>query len=198
MYDKLSYLINVKMKLLSLLISKIEVKIANTSQNRKRKYIQRRGGQIGAETILLSGADCFGSEPYLVNIGDKCLISSNVSFITHDGAVSVLNNLNLFEDRIDKMRAIKVGDNTFIGTGVVIMPGVTIGNNCVIGAGSVVTKSVPDFACVAGVPAKYICSIYEYADKNKQYFYPTFGMSYKDKKEYLLTHMSEFNISQKQ
>ena len=132
MYDKLSYLINVKMKLLSLLISKIEVKIANTSQNRKRKYIQRRGGQIGAETILLSGADCFGSEPYLVNIGDKCLISSNVSFITHDGAVSVLNNLNLFEDRIDKMRAIKVGDNTFIGHRVVIMPGVTIGNNCVI------------------------------------------------------------------
>lgn len=94
--------------------------------------------------------------------------------------------LNLFEDRIDKMRAIKVGDNTFIGTSVVIMPGVTIGNNCVIGAGSVVTKSVPDFACVAGVLAKYICSIYEYSDKNKQYFYPTFGMSYKDKKEYLL------------
>lgn len=54
--------------------------------------------------------------------------------------------LNLFEDRIDKMRAIKVGDNTFIGHRVVIMPGVTIGNNCVIGAGSVVTKSVPDFA----------------------------------------------------
>ena len=179
------------MKQLFSIFNSILYKLANTSQSRKRKYIINRGGQIGKDTIILSGANCFGTEPYLVSVGARCLISSNVSFITHDGSVSVLNNLNLYETKVDKMRPIKVGNNVFIGTRSVIMPGVKIGNNCIIGAGSIVTKDVPDFACVAGVPAKYICSIYEYAEKNRPFLYPTFGMDVNAKKEYLLNHMPE-------
>ena len=180
------------MNIFKLVINRLRVKLANTSQRRKQEYIRTLGGKIGSNTIILSGADCFGSEPYLVSIGDSCLVSSGVHFITHDGSVNVLNNLGLFEKKVDKMRPIRIGNNTFIGTGVFIMPGVTIGNNCIIGAGSVVTKSVPDDACVAGVPAKYLCNVYEYAEKNKDYFYPTYGMKGEDKKKYLLSHMSEF------
>jgi acetyltransferase-like isoleucine patch superfamily enzyme len=178
------------MKLISLLKKKISFAIANSSSNKRVDYIRKQGGKAGINTTILSGINCFGTEPYLVEVGDNCLISSNVSFITHDGSMNVLNNLGLFEKPMDKMRPIKVGDNCFIGTRVIIMPGVKIGNNCIVGAGSVVTKDVPDAMCVAGVPAKVICSIYEYADKNKQYFYPTYDMDAKSKKQYLLENIN--------
>lgn len=51
---------------------------------------------------------------------------------------------------------ISIGDNTWIGEGVIIMPGVTIGKGCVIGAHSVVSKSIPDYCVAVGSPAKAI------------------------------------------
>ena len=50
----------------------------------------------------------------------------------------------------------KIGDDVWIGTNVIILPGVNIGSHCIIGAGSGVTKDVPDYAIVGGVPAKII------------------------------------------
>jgi maltose O-acetyltransferase len=49
-----------------------------------------------------------------------------------------------------------IGDDVWIGDGVIVMPGITIGKGSIIGAGAVVTKDVPDYAVVAGVPAKVI------------------------------------------
>ena len=49
-----------------------------------------------------------------------------------------------------------IGDDVWIGTNVIILPGVNIGSHCIIGAGAVVTKDVPDYAVVGGVPAKVI------------------------------------------
>jgi maltose O-acetyltransferase len=51
---------------------------------------------------------------------------------------------------------IVVGDNTWIGTRVIVLPGRTIGKCAIIGAGAVVTKDVPDYAIVGGNPAKII------------------------------------------
>ena len=49
-----------------------------------------------------------------------------------------------------------IGDNSWIGEGVIIMPGVTIGKGCVIGAHSIVNKDVPDYSMAVGSPAKII------------------------------------------
>lgn len=49
-----------------------------------------------------------------------------------------------------------IGDNVWIGGGVIILPGVTIGNNVVIGAGSVVTKDIPDNKIAYGNPCRII------------------------------------------
>lgn len=51
---------------------------------------------------------------------------------------------------------VHIGDDVFIGAGVVVLPGITIGDHAVIGAGSVVNRDVPKWAMVAGVPAKII------------------------------------------
>ncbi|MDX2301940.1 MAG: acetyltransferase [Microscillaceae bacterium] len=49
---------------------------------------------------------------------------------------------------------VKVGEGSLIGAGAVILPGIKIGQWCVVGAGSVVTKDLPDFSTVVGIPAK--------------------------------------------
>ena len=51
---------------------------------------------------------------------------------------------------------IHIGDDVWIGARVIVLPGVSIGNHVIIGAGAVVTKDVPDYAIVGGVPAKVI------------------------------------------
>lgn len=51
---------------------------------------------------------------------------------------------------------VTIGDDAWIGTRVIILPGVSVGKGAIIGAGAVVTKDVPEYAVVAGVPAKVI------------------------------------------
>lgn len=53
-------------------------------------------------------------------------------------------------------KRVTVGNDVWIGTGVMVMGGVTIGDGAVVGAGAIVTKDVPPYAVVAGVPAKII------------------------------------------
>lgn len=86
--------------------------------------------------------------------------------MNHDGGASVAKRLNpeKYGD-ILKFGRITIGDNCFIGTGSIIVPGVTIGSNTFIGAGSVVTKDIPANSVAAGVPARVVKGIVEYAQK---------------------------------
>ncbi len=55
-----------------------------------------------------------------------------------------------------KVSKVAIGDDVWIGTRAIILPGVTIGKGVIIGAGAVVTKDVPDYAIVGGIPARVI------------------------------------------
>jgi acetyltransferase-like isoleucine patch superfamily enzyme len=101
----------------------------------------------------------FGSEPYLITIGDHVTITSGVSFVTHDGGVWVFREK--YPD-VDVIAPITIGNNVFIGIRSIIMPGVTIGDNCVIGAGSIVTRSIPSNYVAVGSPARCLKTIDEY------------------------------------
>jgi acetyltransferase-like isoleucine patch superfamily enzyme len=130
------------------------------ASDHQKAYVYARylGVKIGTNARI-TGNVTFGSEPYLIEIGDNVTITQEVKFNTHDGGVGVLRQkhpgLNVFG-------RIRIGNNVFIGAAAQIMLGVTVGNNVVIGAGSIVTKDVPDNVVVAGVPAKIIKSIDDY------------------------------------
>lgn len=125
----------------------------------------------------------FGSEPYLIKLGNYVRVASGVKFITHDGGMWVIRNLGINKNA-DKVAPIIVGNNVFIGMDAMIMPGVRIGNNVVIGSKSLVTKDIPDNSVVAGSPAKYICTIEEYYNKNLNRIFDTKNMSSIEKEKF--------------
>src|SRR5882762_1500974 len=88
-----------------------------------------------------------------INIGNDCLIASHVSInsVTHDPATLPYKNSIVTKE-------VNIGNNVWIGSHAVILPGIHIGDNAIIGAGAVVNKDVPANVTVAGVPAKIIKS----------------------------------------
>lgn len=146
-------------------------------------YLRKQGIVIGNDCEIYNDVS-FGSEPYLIEIGNHVRITQGCKFITHDGGVWVLRYKYNIND-IDLVNKIKVGNNVHIGMNSIIMPGVKIGNDVIIGCGAVVTKDIPDGEIWGGVPAKKIKTIKEYYDNHKDEFDYTKNMSMKEKKEYL-------------
>lgn len=164
---------------------------ATRSNESKREYLRSLGCKVGDKTRF-TGMVSIGTEPYLVEIGEDCLLSGNVHFHTHDGGVKVLNSAGFFNGQnMDKVGRISIGNNCFIGNDARIMSGVKIGNNCIIGAASIVTHNIPDGSVAAGIPAKIVCTIEDYYQKNMErgVFYPTARMPIQEKKEYLIKHV---------
>ena len=87
----------------------------------------------------------------------------------------------------DVFGKVVIGDWVYIGNNSLIMPGVTIGDHVLVAAGSIVTKSIPSNTVVGGNPARIICSLEEYKQKNLKYNVGSKGMSFKEKRNYLLT-----------
>lgn len=135
-------------------------RLLNYNEFTIENYFQKKGYLVGKNNRIFLRD--LGSEPYLVKIGNRCIIASTVKFITHDGACG------LFRDEIPNINIfgkIEIKDGSFVGADVIILPNITIGPNSVVGAGSVVTKDVPPGVVVGGAPAKIICSIEEYKEK---------------------------------
>ena len=149
------------------------------------KYFRKQGAQIGEDCQILCAS--FGSEPYLITIGNHVRINAGVQLITHDGGVWVLRNYSKTPnmDKIDKFGKITIGNNVHIGTNAVIMPGVTIGDNVVIACAAVVTHDVPSNQVWGGVPARLIETIDVYESKNKEKFDYTKNLNTREKEKYL-------------
>ena len=128
------------------------------------KYAKLEGVTIGSNCRFLGYPD-FGTEPYLVSIGNHVSISSDCYFITHEGAHWVLKGLDKKYDTTFGYGRIVIHDNVYIGFGVTVLRGVTIGENTIVGARSLVNKSLDANSVYAGVPAKKICSLEEWAEK---------------------------------
>ncbi|USK33679.1 acyltransferase [Bacillus sp. F19] len=150
----------------------------------KLKRAIKQGLQIGENCRILSSS--FGSEPYLIKIGDRCTITSGVKFINHDGGTWVFREEKEYK-HIKKYGKIEIGNNCFIGLETIIMPNVKIGANSVVGAGSIVTKDIPPNSVAVGNPAKVIMTIEEYINRCQQNATP-FPNNVTSKKEYLIQY----------
>ena len=139
----------------------LEIKLSSASSERKAELFRKHF--VSSKNMFLALYNpIWASEPYLIEIGDDVTITQNVTFHTHDGGVGLFRSeypgINVFG-------RIKIGNRVFIGSHVIIMPGVTVGNNVVIGAGSVVTKDLPDNSVCAGIPCRPISSMDDYKKK---------------------------------
>ncbi len=135
------------------------------AQKHPEEYAKRIGvimkGKVHFHTTPI---EMFGSEPWMITLGNDVHITSEVRFITHDGGTLPLRKE---VPDLEITKPIVVGDDVFIGVRFIIMPGVTIGNRCIIAAGSVVTKNIPDNQVWGGVPAHFIKTTDDYLEKLK-------------------------------
>lgn len=88
-------------------------------------------------------------------IGDRVSIGPNVLVITDSSP----NNSKLIKLFPMKSDVVRIDDDTWVGAGVIILPGVSIGKCSVIGSGAIVNKSIPEYSIAAGNPAKVIKNI---------------------------------------
>ena len=84
-----------------------------------------------------------------VMMGPDCIIYT----VTHNYERT---DIPMMDQGSTPVQPVTIGNDVWIGSRVTIMPGVTLGDGCVVGAGAVVTRDVPPFAVVGGVPAKVI------------------------------------------
>jgi len=132
----------------------------------KIKYLRKRGVKIGNNCSVITQPKNFGSEPWLIEIGNKVTIANGVVFINHDGASRVFRNLIPSSSKYgNRFGTILVGDNSFVGINSVLLPGTKVGENVIVAAGSVVKGELNSNGVYGGVPAKLICSLEHYMEK---------------------------------
>lgn len=146
-------------------IRKVKTAFAPPLTEEQQIDIWRKAGiHIGDKCHIYSdismGRDCF-----LLTIGNNVTVSTGVRFLMHDNGICKPTDYQF----TDILGRVTIGDNCFIGAGTIVLPGVSIADNCIIGAGSVVTKSLAQSGVYAGNPAKYICSVDAYVEKNRTY-----------------------------
>ncbi len=107
----------------------------------------------------------FGTEPYLITMGNNVHIASGVTFINHDITALMFRYMDKNNSIKERKGPISIGDNVFIGSNSTILYDVKIGNNVIIGAGSLVNKDIPDGTVAAGVPCKVIGKFESYKNK---------------------------------
>ena len=107
---------------------------------------------IGEDLIVIDDLD--GRRTRL-RIGDRASISPRVTFVLH----SAPNDSRIRPHVQERIGMVTVGRDAWIGTGVVILPNIEIGEGAVVASNSVVTKNVPAYTVVGGIPAKAIKTV---------------------------------------
>jgi len=129
---------------------------------------------IGDATKIAGGVKIFGSPQHILQVGKGCYFGPNSTVegynaqVTIGDYVSFAQNVNLMSgsgpNASETMQRIfpilkgevSIGDHSWIGASVVIMPNVKLGKFCIIAANSFVNASFPDYSIIGGTPAKLI------------------------------------------
>lgn len=118
------------------------------------------GMKVGKNFGRLNGVILDPSHCWLIEIGDNVTMAPRVHILCHDASTKQFLNYT-------KVGRVTIGNQVFIGAESVVLPGVTIGDNVIIGANSTVTHDIPANCVAAGSPARVICSLDDYLEKEK-------------------------------
>lgn len=110
------------------------------------------GGEIYCADNVNINAECMPIASSDITIGKNSTLAYRTLLTTNANPNAPYNELCKIYPPIHK--EIRIGDNVWVGAGVIVLPGCRIGNNSVIAAGSVVCSDIPDNCMAAGVPAK--------------------------------------------
>lgn len=124
------------------------------------------GVEIGRDCRIYGGSpNMWGTEPFLIKIGNNVHITDGCRFLTHDGGTLILRK---YTPDLEVSAPINMGNDIYLGVETIIMPGVSLGDNVIVGAKSIVTKDVAPNSVVVGIPAKKIKTVDEYHEKQKK------------------------------
>lgn len=142
------------------------------------EQLLKMGMKVGKNFGRLNGVILDPSHCWLIEIGNNVTMAPRVHILCHDASTKQFMNYT-------KIGRVTIGDNVFIGAESVVLPGVTIGNNVIVGANSTVTHDIPDNTVVAGTPAKLICTLDDYLNKEKERMKsaPCYGEDYTLRKD---------------
>ena len=119
------------------------------------------GMKVGKNFGRLNGVVLDPSHCWLIEIGDDVTLAPRVHILCHDASTKAFMNYT-------KVGNVTIGNRVFIGAESVVLPGVTIGDDVVIGANSTVTRDIPTNSVAVGSPARVICTLEEYIQKEKE------------------------------
>ena len=142
------------------------------------KKLISMGMKVGKNFARLNGVILDPSHCWLIEIGDDVTLAPRVHILCHDASTKIFLNYT-------KVGNVTIGNRVFIGAESVILPGVTIGDDVVIGANSTVTHNIPSNSVAVGSPARVICTLEEYIQKEKERmkFSPVYDESYTLRKD---------------
>ena len=119
--------------------------------NIQKNAVFTRDLKIGDNSGI--GINCIVSKG--TTIGDNVMMGPEVIIYTN-GHSFERTDIPMIDQGYSETKPVVIGNDVWIGSRATIMPGVTIGNGAIIGTGAVVTKDVPDYAIVGGVPARIL------------------------------------------
>lgn len=134
---------------------------------KRRLFFRLAGMKIGQGSTLHTGCRFYQPNNIKIGddtvIGDRCFLDGRAPLVIGNH-VDIASQVLIYNSQHDidaedfhaVDAPVKIEDYVFIGPRAIILPGVTVGKGAVVAAGAVVTKDVPDFATVGGVPAKVI------------------------------------------
>ena len=161
-----------------------EYNLTRPSESQKRQ-------QLLKEMFAEIGADCYLEPPFHANWGGRHVhfgkaVYANFNLTAVDDTHIYVGDYTMFGPNVTLATAghpilpelrqqayqynmpIKIGQNCWLGAGVIVLPGVTIGDNTVVGAGSVVTKDLPANVVAVGNPCRVLRAINQH---DRQYYF---------------------------
>ena len=133
----------------------------NHPDNRSRLlYYQLTNVPIGKGTVINSGVKLYDEYQGLVSFGQRVAVASDVNIIASSNPNnSMLSKVPYVQEHLNRVAPVIIEDDAWIGSQVVVLPGVTIGKGAIVGAGAVVVRDVAPETTVAGAPARLIRSL---------------------------------------